>query len=593
MYKNSTTVQTVSFYWKAARRYPSYLVGIAIATPLTVLSSVFLPTIIVANVLNRLSTHQFQPHHVWASFGGDLVAYGVLLLVGGVVGWRLVDRFTWKLEAAVERDMAEQVFDHLLAQSPDFHANHFGGSLVSQTSKLLGGYIRVADTTIFQMTPLLASLIFASVILARRAPLFVVFLICFALFYIVSAIFVTREVRHLAEKQASAESAQTGFLSDAVTNVMAIKSFASKAYENKRFGQATHKTHSALLDMMRGHAKQQSYFGLLSNIVSALALAMAVISVLVFNANLGTVFLILSYTSNIVSQLFTFSNSSLRSYNRALGDAADMVKILGIVPAVKDPLIPQKIHMDKGAITFKNVTFKHDGAGGPLFENLNLNVTSGEKIGLVGHSGSGKTTFTRLLLRFSDIYSGLITIDGQDIASVAQDDLRTRLAYVPQEPILFHRTLAENIGYADHQASEQQIIGVAKLAHADEFIHDLPHGYQTLVGERGIKLSGGQRQRIAIARAMLKNAPILLLDEATSALDSESELLIQDALWKLMEGRTAIVIAHRLSTIQKMDRIVVLDDGKIIEQGTHKELLAANGSYAKLWAHQSGGFIED
>jgi ATP-binding cassette subfamily B protein len=221
-------------------------------------------------------------------------------------------------------------------------------------------------------------------------------------------------------------------------------------------------------------------------------------------------------------------------------------------------------------------------------------VRPGEKIGLVGHSGSGKTTFTRLLLRFSDIDSGEILIDGQNIARITQDDLRKSIAYVPQEPIMFHRSLRENILYGRQDASEEDVLKAAQDAHADEFIAELPNGYDTLVGERGIKLSGGQRQRIAIARAMIKNAPIILLDEATSALDSESEILIQDALWKLMKGRTAIVIAHRLSTVQKMDRIVVMDSGNIVEEGTHKELVHQEaGIYAKLWAHQSGGFIED
>lgn len=243
--------------------------------------------------------------------------------------------------------------------------------------------------------------------------------------------------------------------------------------------------------------------------------------------------------------------------------------------------------------TFQDVSFTHDGAEGALFQRLNLTIRAGEKIGLVGHSGSGKTTLTRLLLRFSDIDSGSIAIDGQDIRRLTQDDLRRHIAYVPQEPILFHRSLAENIGYGKPDATQDEIAAVARLAYADEFIAQLPEGYQTLVGERGVKLSGGQRQRVAIARAMLKNAPVLVLDEATSSLDSESEVLIQSALWKLMEGKTAIVVAHRLSTIQKMDRIVVLDRGKIVEMGTHKELLKIGGAYAKLWAHQSGGFIEE
>jgi ATP-binding cassette subfamily B protein len=295
-----------------------------------------------------------------------------------------------------------------------------------------------------------------------------------------------------------------------------------------------------------------------------------------------------------VGSLFSFGNNYLRTYNRALGDASDMIEILGITPEILDPKEPEQVRIDRGDIRFKAVTFQHDGSDDALFTGLNLHIKPGEKVGLVGHSGSGKTTLTRLLLRFSDIQDGEILIDGQNIAKITQDDLRRHIAYVPQEPLLFHRSIAENIAYGSPEASQESIAAVAKMASADGFIATLPQGYETLVGERGVKLSGGQRQRIAIARAMLKNAPILALDEATSALDSESEMLIQKALWKLMEGRTAIVIAHRLSTIQKMDRIIVLEDGRVVEEGSHKELVARqHGTYAKLWAHQSGGFIEE
>jgi ATP-binding cassette, subfamily B, bacterial len=276
-----------------------------------------------------------------------------------------------------------------------------------------------------------------------------------------------------------------------------------------------------------------------------------------------------------------------------MGDARDMVEILKIEAEVKDPQKPQKVRIGHGEIKFQSVQFQHSGSDEAIFEDFNLDISAGEKVGLVGHSGSGKTTFTRLLLRFSDIDGGKILIDGQSISAITQADLRKNIAYVPQEPLLFHRTISENIAYGNGKASNKEVETAAKSSHAAEFIEKLPNGYETLVGERGVKLSGGQRQRIAIARAMLKDAPILMLDEATSSLDSESEKYIQDALWKLMEGRTAIVIAHRLSTIQRMDRIVVLDDGQVVEQGTHKELLDAGGTYARLWAHQSGGFLED
>ncbi len=584
---------TLAFYWQHLRAYPGSVAAIATALPLTVLFEQYLPPIILAGVLNRLAAGDFKHGQVWASFGPSLIGYGLLLLLGGL-GWRVVDAFDWRLEANVERDIANQVYNHLIDQSANFHANRFGGSLVSQTNKLMGSYIRFADTTVFQVMTLVSSLLFTAVILAGRAPLFVVILLSLSFFFITSSLFVTRRVRTLSAKQAADESKQTGYLADSVSNIMAIKSFAAGRFEKRQFRKRAEVTREDVMQVMRASQKQNAYFSLFTKLLSAMALIMAVVGVVVYKANVATAFLIFSYTSSLVSQLWTFCNNSLRNYNRSFGDASDMVQILQIEPEIKDPANPERLRIKKGRIEFKDVVFAHEGAADSLFSGLNLTVRPGEKIGLVGHSGSGKTTFTRLLLRFSDIDSGEILIDGQNIARITQDDLRKSIAYVPQEPIMFHRSLRENILYGRQDASEEDVLKAAQDAHADEFIAELPNGYDTLVGERGIKLSGGQRQRIAIARAMIKNAPIILLDEATSALDSESEILIQDALWKLMKGRTAIVIAHRLSTVQKMDRIVVMDSGNIVEEGTHKELVHQEaGIYAKLWAHQSGGFIED
>ena len=585
--------QVVAFYWACVSRYPKQLIGVLVAVPMTVLVNSFLPPLILANVLNRLSKHDFKPHQVLQSFGGDLLAYGILVIIGAVFAWRMVDRFAWRLEGKVERDIAQNVFGHLMEMSMSFHADRFGGSMVSQTNKLMGSYIRIADTTIYQVMPLFISIILTALILMHRAPIFVLLLILFSIFYIISAIFVTRPVRRLGARLASNESRQTGYLADAISNVMAVKSFAKQQYEKAAFAKITDTTYNYLIDLMRAHQKQQSYFSSLVSIISALSLVMAVVGVVSFGTNLGTVFLILSYTSNITGQLFSFSNSALRNYNRSIGDAREMVQILQIEPEVKDPVKPERVRISKGAIKFDAVNFQHSGSDEAIFESLDLEIAAGEKVGLVGHSGSGKTTLTRMLLRLSDLDSGQILIDGQNIASIKQSDLRKNIAYVPQEPLLFHRTITENISYGLEGATEKEIENAAKNSHAAEFIDKLPNKYETLVGERGVKLSGGQRQRIAIARAMLKNAPILLLDEATSALDSDSEKLIQAALWKLMEKRTAIVIAHRLSTIQRMDRIVVLEDGQIVEQGSHAELLEQGGIYAELWAHQSGGFLKD
>ncbi|QQS19923.1 ABC transporter ATP-binding protein [Candidatus Saccharibacteria bacterium] len=579
------------YYLRCVQKYPLYIWGVILVMPLTSLFGRFIPPLILADVINQLTAKQ-PINGLWATFSDEILLY-FLVLLAGIALWRGIDYFMWRLEQNVRQDISEHVFRHLLAQSLDFHANNFGGSLVSQTNKLLNGYIRIQDSTIYQVYPMLWGFVWAILILAPKAPLYSVFLaILIVLFMSVSMLQARGIFKHLS-RAAAAESKETGQLSDAITNIGVIKSFARRDYEISRFHEATSNTRHYIMRFANAHQRQMNVMGVMNRIIIGGALVVALISVIDQHANIGTAFLIFSYTATIAEQLFEFGNATLRSYNRALSDAREMAVKLTQEPSVKDPHVPEQLAVHSGAIEFRNVTFIHSGAEDAIFENFTLSIKPGEKIGLVGHSGSGKTTFTRLLLRYSDIQAGEITIDGQNIAAVTQDDLHASVAYVPQEPLLFHRSIRENIGYGNLASTEQQIERAAKLAHAHEFIEQLPQHYDTLVGERGVKLSGGQRQRVVIARAMLKNAPILVLDEATSALDSENEMLIQDALWTLMEGRTAIVIAHRLSTIQKMDRIVVLDNGKIVEEGTHKELLKHGGTYAKLWAHQSGGFIEE
>lgn len=560
--------------------------------PITLLAEQYLSSIVLADVLNQLASGNYDASNLWGSFGSSVCIF-IGLIVVGTIGWRIIDICQWMLEGRVLKDITDRIYAHLLAQSASFHANRFSGALVSQTHKFTSGYVRVADTTLYQVWSLISSLVFTIIILVPRAPLFVVVLVILSVVYVVSGFFVTKKVRRLMSEHANLESSETGYLADSVTNIMAIKSFSGSAFEKRSFGKYTGRTRSKLLEVMRANNKQLLFFSSMNRIVTIAALIIAILGVTKFEGNIATVFLIFTFTNKLLDQLWVFCNRAIRDYNRAFGDAEEMTKILAITPEVKDPVQPERSKISAGAVAFNNVTFTHDGADDSIFSQLSLSIKPGEKIGLVGHSGSGKTTFVRVLLRFSDIDAGEILIDGQNIAHITQDDLHKQLAYVPQEPIMFHRSLEENIRYGDFKASREQVLKAAKSAHAHEFIDQLPDGYDTLVGERGIKLSGGQRQRIAIARAILKDAPILVLDEATSALDSESEVLIQDALWRLMEGRTAIVIAHRLSTIQKMDRIIVLDNGEIAEEGSHQELLTKNGTYAKLWAHQSGGFLDE
>jgi ATP-binding cassette subfamily B protein len=274
-----------------------------------------------------------------------------------------------------------------------------------------------------------------------------------------------------------------------------------------------------------------------------------------------------------------------------LTDAAQFTELLLEPPAVADAARAEMFTPRDYSVEMRDISFRYSPEQPLLFDRFTLRVEPGSKVGLVGRSGGGKTTLTRLLLRFADVERGEILIGGQTIDRVPQSALRTAIGYVPQDPSMFHRTIADNIRFGRPGATDADVRRAARMAHAAEFIEALPAGYQTLVGERGVKLSGGQRQRVAIARAILKDAPILLLDEATSALDSESEALIQEALWTLMSGRTAIVIAHRLSTVRRMDRLVVLESGRIVEHGSHEALLERDGIYASLWAHQSGGFL--
>ena len=589
--QQSTTKQTVRLLWRHIKKHRRFSYPLFISVPIVVVVMDFIQPYVLSLVLQKISTSNYVPDSLWQSFRPYIIAYFLAVFGSGFVGWRLNIWLLWNLELQVTRDLAQKVFNHLIDLSAGFHANRFAGSLVSQTSKLLGAYIRFFDTTIFNLYTLVIGLIAAMVILTPRVPIYSISLLVLSIGFIIGTVYFSRPVLKANTKEAEMQSKQTGNLADSISNVLAVKSFAAGKFEKERFWETTGRTQAAGRESMIRTMYRESFSSIVTSSFGVIAMLIAVFGAERFKTDIATLFLVVSYTGIIGGRLWEFQHV-LRQYNRAFGDASDMVTILALQPDIKDPIHPDESKIVRGGIRFKDVTFTHDENPEPLFKKLSLRINAGEKIGLVGHSGSGKTTLTKLLLRFSDIDSGEILIDGQNITHITQDELRGHIAYVPQEPLLFHRSLAENIAYGNPEASQAEIEGSAKLANAHDFIQQLPKKYDTLVGERGVKLSGGQRQRVAIARAMLKNAPILVLDEATSALDSESEKLIQSALWKLMERRTAIVIAHRLSTIQKMDRIIVLDDGKIVEEGSHAELLRKKGEYAKLWSHQSGGFLE-
>lgn len=580
--------KTLALLLSYARPYRWRAAIAVINCAVTVTIGAFAGPYIIAHILGQIEAGTI-------SLSGALIPislYALTQIYGEIVGWRINLYLLWTFETAAQRDLYRDIFHKLSTESLQFHANRFGGSLVSQSTKLVGAFERFWDTLVFQFVPVITSIIAATVILWMVFWQYALFLLVLSLVFAVVVLVGSRFMLARNRAEAQANTAMNGRLADMVTNVVTVKSHGSEQTELAAAGEFATTWRNASLHTMRGFLGISTIYSSLITIVQVAALVAAVIASEHHLISLSVVFLAISYTFTVARQLWEMNNI-MRQYNRIMGDATDMVEILTTPTHVTDhstdPLQPHE-----GAIRFRHVTFTHDGADkDALFSNFSLDIPAGQRVGLVGHSGSGKSSLVRILLRFSDIEHGTIEIDGQDIARVSQSSLRGSIAYVPQEPLLFHRSLYENIAYGHPTASEAEVREAAKRAHALEFIEKLPEGFSTLVGERGVKLSGGQRQRIAIARAILKDAPILVLDEATSALDSESEKLIQASLDELMKHRTSIVIAHRLSTIQKMDRIVVLDNGRVIEDGNHHELLTRGGTYASLWRHQSGGFIEE
>jgi ATP-binding cassette subfamily B protein len=579
---------TLSLFWHYSKRYKLRRFLSILFPTLAVLSSAFLGPVLLSQIINLIQTGTATLGDTWPI----IALYITSQLFGEVIFWRFALYTTWSFEVSAQRDIYADIFKKLSHESLGFHANRFSGSLVSQTSKLVGGFERFWDTIIWQITPVLVTIIATVIVSSFYYLPYAIFILTVSIVFAIAVFRGSRFMRELNTREAQASTKLSGYLADMVGNIVAVKAFGNEKTEFTRSKLHANHWRATSIASMWGFLKVSTVYSSLLVVVSGGAIIAAVYASEHRLISIGTVYLLLTFTLSVSRQLWEMNNI-MRNYNRIMGDSFDMVEILASDYTLTDRSV-SALTAKQGAIEFESVDFTHDnGDGEHVFHNFSLSITPGERVGLVGHSGSGKTTFTSLLLRFSDLDSGRVLIDGQDISRVTQESLRQSIAYVPQESVLFHRPLSENIAYGRPEATEAEIIAAAKKANAWEFIKDLPQGLDTLVGERGVKLSGGQRQRIAIARAILKDAPILVLDEATSALDSESEKLIQASLETLMKGRTSIVIAHRLSTIAKLDRIIVLENGEIVEDGTHTALLAKNGTYARLWSHQSGGFIEE
>lgn len=577
----------ILLFWRAAMKYPFRTIAGLVGTVITPFIGAFVGPFIISRLLEQLQAGGLTLESALPL----ILGYAAAEIYGQLIGWRINLYFTWTMETAAQRDLYRKIFSSLTEQSLAFHSDRFGGALVSQTTKLIGAFERFWDTIFFQIMPSVTSIIAAVTILSFIFWQYAAVLAAVAIVFAIAVFIGSRFMFKRTKDEAQASTAANAYVADAVTNVMAIKSHGREAEELEKLTERAVTWRSAAMATMRGFLAASSVYSGIISLLNISALTAAIWASEHQIISIGTVYLAITYTFTVARQLWEM-NSIMRNYNRLMGDAHDMTEILNLTPDVLDSS-DKSLDVKQGELGFNKMTFTHGGAKETLFEDFDLTIKPGQRVGLVGHSGSGKTTLTRLLLRFSNLDSGSITIDDQDISKVTQKSLRENVAYVPQEPLLFHRSLRENIAYGKPDATDEEILEAAKLANAAEFITKLPEGLDTMVGERGVKLSGGQRQRIIIARAILKNAPILVLDEATSALDSESEKLIQDALTKLMKGRTSIVVAHRLSTISKLDRIVVLDNGHIVEDGSHDALLKKKGVYAKLWAHQSGGFIEE
>ena len=577
-------------FWKTSEPYKHRRNLAIFFAMLTLVVTIFVGPLIIAQLLSIIQHNQLHDaKNLWTL----IALYSVSGLWSSVIGWRLVLYLAWTFETAMQRDLYARCFSKLTNQTLFFHSNKFGGSLVSQTNKLVGAVESFWDTIIWSVLPLVVSLVGSIIILSTLLWQYALFLLIFSIVFSIVVYYGSKPMAKLTKKEAKASNKLNGQLADVISNVLAVKSSGAEATEQKFFTKTVNSWRNSSLDVMRGFLKVSTVYSSINMVIKIGAIAFAVYAAQNDLVSVASVYLIITYTGSVAHELWNM-NGIMRNYNRIIGNANDMVEILQTPTTLIDKS-DSKLEVTSGEISMDKITFTHDeGQGDTLFHDFSLEIKPGEKIGLVGASGSGKTTLTKLLLRFADIDSGKITIDGQDISEVTQASLRAKIAYVPQEPLLFHRSVRENIAYGRPDATDAEIEEAAKKAGAYDFIVGLKDGFDTMVGERGIKLSGGQRQRVAIARAILKDAPILVLDEATSALDSESEALIQKSLETLMENRTSIVIAHRLSTIAKLDRIIVLKDGKIVEDGSHDELInKKRGVYAKLWARQSGGFIEE
>lgn len=579
------TKQTLKIFWQHGQTYGWQAIFLFVGMLFVALIQSYTP-LVYRDLINLLAggpTESVVKGALW------LVATILLLNTARLSVWRTVDFVNNRFQPRVMADVTNSCYQYLQKHSYTFFNGNFVGSLVTRVKRFERSFEQIADQVLFELGRSFLDTILILGLLLWQYPTFGIIVLVWAVLYLLFSYFFSLYKMPVDIARAHADTRTTGQLADSITNNSNIKLFTGYEKENKRFFDVTN-----IQFLLR---KKSWDLDTWSNLVQGL-MTVALECVVMFLAVrhwqqgllfVGDVALLQGVILRMADKLWG-TGKQIRKIYEAIADANEMTEMLVKPHEVDDKKDAKKIKVKEGAVSFNNVTFGYH-AEKKVLKNFTLTIPTGQRMAFVGPSGGGKTTITKLLFRFLDIQKGTIFIDGQNIADVTQDSLRANLSLVPQEPILFHRTLMENIRYAKPNATEAEVVQAAKAAHCHEFISTFPEKYETFVGERGIKLSGGERQRVAIARAILKNAPILVLDEATSSLDSESEKYIQDALRTLMKGKTTIVIAHRLSTIMQMDRIVVIEKGSITEDGKHEELVKAQaGTYQRLWEIQAGGF---
>ncbi len=588
-YNDIRAWSVVRAYLSAASKYPWFFTAAVIATLIVEGENVLEPLYLkqVVDLLSKGTPTEAVLIAIYTALG-----IYALLYFSGWAGRRIASYLTVELEAEVIRDLFNTSAATLLAHSHEFFISNFTGTLTRRVTRYTRAFESFFDNIIFNFLPAIFFVIGILIVLSLKSILLGLGLLAWTLLFIGIQYAMVRYYQPLRIERSAADSATTGTLSDAVLNHATITTFASLDRERSIFGKVVDHWYTATRNSWLSNNYIAGVQGVLVMAIEFIFFVLIIYFWQQGTATVGDFVLIQAYLTILMDRIWGIGRNMRELYD-VFADATEMLDIIELPNDIVDAPDARPLAVREGQIVFDHVRFEYRD-GQTVFEDCDITIAPHEKVAFVGPSGAGKSTITKLLLRLYNVSGGAITIDGQDIALATQESVREAIAFVPQEQSLFHRTLMENIRYGRADATDDEVIEAAKQAHCLEFIERYSDGFDTMVGERGVKLSGGERQRVAIARAILKNAPILVLDEATSSLDSESESLIQDALAKLMQGKTVIAIAHRLSTIMHMDRIIVMENGRIALSGTHTELLSQESNlYKKLWEIQAGGFIAE